>query len=171
MPTPVMDLLVTSSSEEDEEEEEVPRPAPTRKSKRPTSEPSEEDEEEEEVPPPAPTRKTKRPTSEPPKSITKTKLKPRRNDIEEEDEEEGTSGFQLGCPHSNVRITMMTNIRTRHETDKLNCYEFFAPALGFCKLVSENWTYMCYTSHMMAFLMLFMIGEVVFDKTQVWSRK
>ena len=43
--------------------------------------------------------------------------------------------------------------------------------LGFCKLVSENWTYMCYTSHMMAFLMLFMIGEVVFDKTQVWSKK
>ena len=67
MPKAIMDLWVTSSSE---------------------------DEEEEEIPPPPP-KKSKQRTSEPPKSITKTtKVKPskrvtRRNDIEEDDEEEG----------------------------------------------------------------------------------
>ena len=73
MPKPVMDLWVTSSSEEEEEEE---------------------------IPPPPP-KKSKQRTSEPPKSITRTtKVKPskrvtRRNDIEEDDEEEGKfSGTQ-----------------------------------------------------------------------------
>ena len=67
MPKPIMDLWVTSSSDEEEDEEEV-------------------------IPPP---KKTKKPASEPPKSITKTtKVKPskrvtRRNDIEDEDEDEG----------------------------------------------------------------------------------
>ena len=73
MPKPVLNLWDTSSSEEEEEKE---------------------------IPPPPP-KKSKQRTSEPPKSITRTtKVKPskrvtRRNDIEEDDEEEGKlSWFQ-----------------------------------------------------------------------------
>ena len=40
-------------------------------------------------------------------------------------------------------------------------------SLGFCKLVSKNWTYMVSMSHMMAFGMLLMIGRVILDKTQL----
>ena len=39
------------------------------------------------------------------------------------------------------------------------------------KLVSENWTFMCSISHMIVFGMLLMMGRIIFDKTQVWSKK
>ena len=43
--------------------------------------------------------------------------------------------------------------------------------MEICKIVSENWTYMGYISHMISFWMLYTMVKTIFDKSQLWVRK